>query len=219
MRIFILFFSYTFLGDSMDEIELALLRHKQRSGKEKTLESDDRRISKAFTKILLSIILVLGCTIYIKLSPDNLSLFKSSVFESSITFTKFNNWYHSMFGNILPSFKEPETQTVSSNIEGVQRVDYLDGYKIKISKGSPIKVLASGLLVYLGEKEGYGNVAIIQGVDGVDIWYGGITDLDIKMYDYIETNAIIGNAQEDFYYLLFVKDGQYLKYEEYLNQV
>lgn len=203
----------------MDDYELALLRHKKRNNFEDSISKDDKNISRIFTKVLLSVILVLTCTIYIKLSPDNLNFFKSHVFESNITFTKINNWYHSVFGNILPSFKEPDTSLVSSNVDGIKRVDYLDGYKLSVSKNTPLKTIASGLLVFLGEKEGYGKVAIIQGVDGVDIWYGGIMDTDYKLYDYIESNSIIGNTIEDYYYLLFLKDGQYLKYEEYINQV
>ena len=66
----------------MDEIDLAMMRHKLRNNEiVETNKKDSNKISKLFTKILLSIILVLGCTIYVKLSPDNMAWFKENIFE------------------------------------------------------------------------------------------------------------------------------------------
>ncbi len=203
----------------MDELEMAALRHKKRREKE-TQEPDDKKISRMFTKILLSIIFLLSSVIYIKLSPENLEYFKQTVLESNLTFTKINDWYHDVFGSILPSVKEPVDQTKMVSSENIETKEpYLDGYKIKASKSTPIKTLASGLFVFQGEKEGYGNVYIIQGVNGIDIWYGGLTDLSLKLYDYVEKDTILGNTIEDYYYLAFVKDGNFITYEEYQNQI
>ena len=202
----------------MDEVEMALLRHKKRKEHNIT-EKDDKKISKIFTKILLSIILVLGSTIYIKLSPENLENFKSTVLESNLTFTKINEWYHDVFGTVLPSVTEPDDSFVSNTDPLANLENYNDGYKVSTSKNSTIEALQSGLFVFQGEKEGYGNVYIIQGVNGIDIWYGNIQDTSLKLYDYIESGTILGTTQEDYYYLAFVKDGNFITYEEYQNQI
>ncbi len=201
----------------MNELEMALLRHEKRKINS-VPTSDDGRISKAFTKILLSVIFILASTIYIKLSPDNLEYFKKHIFESNLTFTKINNWYHNTFGNILPTVTEPKDNLVSSNSLTDAKERYLDGYKIT-SSGSPVTIITSGILVYQGEKEGYGNTFIVQGVDGVDIWYGGITDSNLKLYDYVDANTILGNTKDGYYYLVFSSNGTYLSYEDYFNQV
>ena len=73
--------------------------------------------------------------------------------------------------------------------------------------------------MFTGEKEGYGNVLIIQGVNGIDIWYGNLEDSSLKLYDYIETNTVLGNTKDDYYYLAFVKDGNFISYDEYQSQV
>lgn len=203
----------------MDEIDLAIMRHKLRNNEiVETNKKNSNKISKIFTKILLSIILVLGCTIYVKLSPDNMAWFKENIFESNLTFTKINNWYHEVFGSVLPSVTEQQDLTASSNIQNVSREPYLDGYKISSTKNSPVTSIQSGLLVFMGEKEGYGNTFIIQGVDGVDIWYGGIGDTDFKLYDYVEKDSILGNTTEDYYYLIFKKDNEFLTYEDYIQE-
>ena len=197
----------------MDEIEKALERHHKRTHKE---IHDDLKISRAFTKILISIILVLSCAIYINLNASNKSFFQEKVFSTSLEFNKLNNLYHSLFGNILPSVR---TASVIKNDNSSTREPYLNGYKISEFKNSPVYSKASGILVYNGEKEGYGNTLIIQGVDGTDIWYGSITDTNYKLYDYIESGTIIGNTINDYYYLVLLKENNYLTYEEYFKNV
>lgn len=204
----------------MDELEMIALRHKKRRESNfSETKKDDKKISKIFTKILLSIILVLGCTIYIKISPENLANFKNTVLQSNLMFTKINEWYHNSFGNILPSVTEPNEELVSNNDVVLDKESYLDGYKIKTSKGSAIPIKESGLFVFQGEKEGYGNVYIVQGVNGIDIWYGNVNDTNLKLYDYVESGTIIGNASEDYYYLVFVKDGEFISYEDYQSAI
>ena len=67
-------------------------------------------------------------------------------------------------------------------------------------------------------EDGYGNTFIIQGVDGVDVWYGGIVDTDFKLYDYVEKDSILGNTTEDYYYLVFKEDNEFLTYEDYIQE-
>ncbi len=202
----------------MNEIEMALLRHEQRKSTphKKNYDEKNTTISNVFTKILLSVIFLLSSVIYIKLSPENLDYFKKNIFESNFTFMKINNWYHELFGSILPTVTEPKENLVSSNSNTpLKREEYLDGYKLTTSTTTPVENITSGILVFMGEKEGYGNTMIIQGVDGVDIWYGGITDASLKLYDYVEANTILGNTENDYYYLVYVKDGENLTYEKY----
>jgi len=203
----------------MNEIEMALLRHEKRKNNKETTKENKNFISTYFTKVLLSIIFILISTIYIKLSPDNLEYYKKHIFESNLTFTKINNWYHKTFGNILPTVTEPKETQVSNSKVLTQKESYLDGYKISANKNQPVSSMMGGILVYMGEKEGYQNTFIIQGMDGVDIWYGGIIDSNLKLYDYVDAGTIIGNTENDFYYLVFMSNGAYLKYEDYLNQV
>lgn len=199
----------------MEEIEAAIKRHKRRTNIIYYEEKDDKKISKMFSKILISIIFILICTIYIKLSSDNLATFKSSVFENSMAFNKLNNLYHSLFGSVLPSVKD--------NTVGVTNTTsyepYLDGVKMHVNKGDTVVAIASGILVYQGEKDGLGNTLIVQGVDGTDIWYSGITNSNYKLYDYIETNTILGISSLDYYTLTLYKDRELVNYEDYIKNI
>ena len=68
----------------------------------------------------------------------------------------------------------------------------------------------------MGEKEGYGNTVIVQGIDGIDIWYGNVTNISISLYDYIDKKSLLGTTKDDVLYLVYKKDGEILNYEEYL---
>ena len=80
-----------------------------------------------------------------------------------------------------------------------------------------VPVLESGIVLFIGEKENYGNVIIIEGVDGVDIWYGNMKTTSVKLYDYVESGDLLGETLNDNLYLVYSKDGKFLNYEDYLK--
>ncbi len=205
----------------MNEIELVKKRHQQRLQKiNKDSNKDDKKISKIFSKILLSVIFILISCIYIHLDEGNLDKFKKYFFEDNLTFAKINEGYHKLFGSLFPSVTNNEDTVLASNNVSLNEVEaYNDGYKIIATKNSPISVITSGIIVFLDEKEGYGKTAIIQGIDGYDIWYGNITDPSVKLYDYVEKGTILANSNDDFYYNVFYKDGNKVSYEDYYKQM
>ena len=99
---------------------------------------------------------------------------------------------------------------VYKNIE-----NYKDGEVLTLTTNTLINSLQSGIVVYCGEKDDYGNTVIIQGVDGVDIWYGNLTNVSVKLYDYVEKDKLIGETNSDLLYLVIKKDNNFLKYEDY----
>ena len=72
-------------------------------------------------------------------------------------------------------------------------------------------------MVFSGEKDGFGNTVIIQGIDGADIWYGNLENISLNLYDYIEVGTVIGNTVDEYLYLVIKKDNEYIKYEDYQN--
>ena len=70
------------------------------------------------------------------------------------------------------------------------------------------------MVIFVGEKENYGNTVIIEQVNGVEVWYSNIKS-SVKIYDYIEKGSLIGEADGTLY-LVFKKDGNILNYEDYI---
>ena len=63
----------------------------------------------------------------------------------------------------------------------------------------------SGIVTFIGKKEGYNNTIIIQQSNGYYAWYGNVSE-SIKIYDYIEKGSVIGSADKEYYYALFKDD-------------
>jgi len=70
-------------------------------------------------------------------------------------------------------------------------------------------------VVFIGEKEGFGKTIIVQGIDGVDIWYGNVTNISVQLYDYLENDTVMGEVDGQSLYLVIKKEGNNIKYEEY----
>ncbi len=179
----------------------------------------DRKIKinkKWITKLLISIIFLFSSLIYIKISEDNKLFFKEKLFSESLSFTKINNWYTNYFGDIVPITNKTEV-VFSGSINYTNIEDYYDGQALTVSSLSPISNLIGGVVVFIGEKENYGNTVIIQGNDGYDIWYSNLTNISVNLYDYIENETIIGETVDDKLYLVIKKENEFIKYESYKN--
>jgi len=171
-------------------------------------------LGEMITKILLSIIFVLISSIYIKCSNENKLNYQKIFINTSIPFTKINNLYNKYLGDIIPNFQVDLKSSVS-NIDDLEYVDsYLNGSILKVNN-SYVSALSSGMVVFIGEKQGYNKVIIIQGNDGVDITYGNIDNTNLNIYDYVKKGDVISTVKDSTLYLVLLKDNNYLKYEEY----
>lgn len=175
-------------------------------------------LKNLISRILISIILVISICIFIKIDNNNTILVNKYLFEESIKFTKINNWYQNKIGKIIPNIKDNSTMVFSSkDLTKNSYEKYLDGVKINIDKGNPVSLLNGGIVIFIGEKDNYNNTIIIQGNDGIDYWYGNITNISVNLYDYLEKDTLIGESIDNYIYLVLQKDGNYINYEEILK--
>lgn len=172
-------------------------------------------ITSLFIRVLVSIILFLTISIFVNYSDKNLLLFKNNVYDKSFNFAKVSNLYNKYFGSVIKKPSPDKVVTVNKELNYSDYTKYLDG--VKLNDTQNIYPLKSGIVVYVGEKEGYGNTVIIQGMDGIDYWYGNIDNLSVKLYDYVESDNIIGEAIDNTLYLVFMKNGSVLDYEKFLD--
>jgi stage IV sporulation protein FA len=182
--------------------------------------SNNKRLSIYFSKILLSIIFFLISIIYIKINPTNHDNYANLFFSDSISFARINSWYQKYFGSVVPitDVTEKNTEAVFSESLNYETMDnFLNGKILSVSNNYMVPTIESGVVVFMGEKEGYGNTLIIQGSDGVDIWYGNVITDNINLYDYIKKGTFIGPTKSTNLYLVFMKDNNFISYEEYFK--
>ena len=174
-----------------------------------------KKLGIFISKCLITIIITLVALILMKGSSRFKQNFYKYVYETNISFAKVSNLYNKYFGNVIsiPTYKE---QTVfSEKINYTDANQYYDGVKLSIDKNYLVPAQESGLVVFIGEKENYGNVVIIEQVNGIDMWYGNISNTSVKLYDYVEKGKVLGEAN-DTLYLVYKKDGNILNYEDYI---
>lgn len=187
------------------------LKEYQEKLKGQTLNKN-KYLTNFLIKTLISAILVFLILIIVNFSSSFKSIIKENVFKSNFNFAKINNIYNKYVTSIfkkeaIPVFEEESKDTYE---------EYKDGVKVK-NDAKTISLLSSGIVIYIGEKEDYGNTIIIQQSDGIDAWYGNIEKVNVKLYDYIEKGTLLGNKKDGFHYLLFQKEGKFLDYKSVLQ--
>ncbi len=171
-----------------------------------------------FNKILFCILIFLIALIVVKGNPNIKEKLYSYIYENNISFSKLHDLYDKYLGGIVPFDNVLVDDTVAvfkENLEYEEKKDYNSGVKLVVDNNYLVPVIESGIVVYIGDKEGYGNTVIIQQVDGVDAWYSNV-DTNISLYDYVEKGSLLGNTKDNNLYLYFQKDGKFIDYKEYI---
>lgn len=170
------------------------------------------------TKLLLSIIFFLISLIYVNFNNKNRENYTNNIFEDNISFTKMNNLYDKYIGNTKKEANNKKESLVMNEGLVYQSLEaYNNSTKFTVSNDYPINVLKPGIIVFIGEKDDLGNTVIVQGNDGVDIWYSNVNVTEYSLYDYVTKDDILGTTNNNFLYITILKDGTYLTYEEYFK--
>ena len=172
-----------------------------------------------FSKLFIVVVLTLSIMIFCKQNNSFKKKVYEVIYEKNISFATINKYYNKYFGSQIP-FKnlfEKNIETVfNESLEYSSSSIYKDGVSLTVTKNYMVPIISNGIVVFIGEKEGYGNTVIIEGEDGVDIWYSNIENISVNMYDYVESKSYLGNTIDDKLYLVFKKDGKNLDYKKYI---
>ena len=187
---------------------------------ENRLPKNLKYVKGLLSRSLFAIIFVLGSIIFTNISEENKALYQKYVLEDSLEFTKINELYQNIFGTVdITKDNHSDAETVFGSITYTNIESFKNGSKLTVGMNEVVSAITSGIVVFIGEKDELGNTIIIQGNDGVDIWYSNITDTDIKVYDYVEAGSILGTSNSEDIYLTISKDGQFMSYEEYMESI
>lgn len=176
-----------------------------------------KKVFKFLNKILTMIVLCLVCLIVMEYSPKFKTFINEKVFNNNLSFAKLDSWYKKYLGDILPNNDNNTTPVFNEKLNYQNKEKYFNGYKLTVNNNYLVPIIENGIVVYKGLKDEYGNVIIVEQIDGVNVWYGNIKDNDIKLYDYIEKGKFLGETVNDTLYLVLEKEGTYLDIETYLS--
>ena len=175
------------------------------------------KILKFVNKTLTAIFLGLVFLIVMEYSPEFKKIMQNEVLDRNISFGLFNKLYNKYFGEVIPMSSSDVVKVFNEKLNYKEKEKYLDGYKLIVDKNYLVPALENGVVVFIGNKDNYGNVIVIEGEDGVTITYGNIKNTDIKLYEYINSGKYLGEAMGDYIYLVMLKDGEHIDIQKYLS--
>ncbi len=171
---------------------------------------------------LISALLLVVCLCFIKIDNKNKLFLEQNIYNKNISFAKINQAYEKLFGKIYPIEKIEKNTSVniepvfSEELSYLDKEDYKEGIKLTVTDNYLVPILESGIVVYMGDKDNYGYTIIVEQINGIDLWYVGVKNSNLKLYEYVEKGNLLGEADKELY-LFGQKDGKFVSFKEYLG--
>lgn len=175
-----------------------------------------KNVFKVFlAKTMILIVLFLLTIIGINKNDDLKAFINNKLLSNNFSFTSFKNLYSKYFGSIIPFDDFISSEPVfNERLEYTNVSKFKDGISLDVTSNYLIPIQHSGIVVFVGEKEGYGNTVIVES-DEVTMWYSNVNS-NVKLYDEVLKGEYLGEVNGDKLYLVFQKEGVYVDYKDYL---
>lgn len=177
-----------------------------------------KSVTSFITRLSITIIIFLLGMILVKQTPKYKITIQEKIYENSLGFTKTREIFTKYFGSLfrVNNIIYEEKPVFDENVTYTETHTYKDGVALTVATNYMVPSLESGIVVYIGDKENYGQTIIIEQVDGIDVFYGNISTTNLKLYDYVEKGEYVGETASDKLYLVFQKNGEVLNYKDYI---
>ena len=164
-------------------------------------------------KILASAVLFLVIAIMFRENTATFAPAKDFVMktmEQDFKFATVSKWYEDQFGKplaLLP-FSEEGKEDGKNVVEKDQDIPVFSGkvlenfekngqgIMIETTKGATVEAMKEGNVMFAGVKEDTGKTVIIQHADQTQSTYGNLDDIKVSLYEFIETETVVGTASE-----------------------
>lgn len=198
------------------DYEIYKLKAKHKKKKQK---KESNQFIYYVNKFLVVILFTVVTLILLKSSSDFKTKFYKYIYEDNISFASINNLYQKYFGSPIPFSNLLEEKTVPTFNETLtysNKKEYLEGVELTVTSNYLVPNLESGMVIFVGEKDNLGKTVIIEQVNGMEVWYSNLSEINVQIYDYLEKGNLVGEVTDQKLYLTFKKDGEVLNYEDYI---
>ena len=189
------------------------MKKKRRKDENTTVE----KLNVIIIKFIIIILLFFSGTILVKKNQKFKNDLYNKLYKNNFSFAVFKTYYNNNIGNIIPFqniFKKK--RVFNDKIEYKSLSKYNKGIKLNLYDNYPIPILKEGIVIYVGEKDKMQTV-IVQQSNSVDVWYRNLSNTNVKLYDYVEKNDIIGEAKNNTLYLQYYLNGVEVDYKKFFK--
>jgi len=179
-----------------------------------------KKIYLFITKTLICILIFLTLAILCRLNIDFKYYVYENIYQKYLDFSLIKDFYNKYLGGIFPieNISNSGVKPVfNENLFYYDITSYYDGVMLKVDYNYIIPNINNGLVVYIGKKDNYGNVVIVEGNNGIDIWYGNLCNTLVKLYDVLDSGDYLGEVCDNKAYIVYSKKNEFLNYVDYLN--
>lgn len=175
-----------------------------------------------FKYVLYRVVFALALLIFGTLISTKNMIIKNNIYNniynSNISFSKIKKIYNNYLGDIIP-FQSiiKEKEVFNESLKFKESSIYNNGVKLTLDRNYSIPILNDGIVIFIGNKDNLNKTVIIEDENGVDTYYGNLDNINVKLYDYVSKNDLLGTASNDTLYLLFEKENKYLDYKAFLK--
>ena len=200
----------------MKEIDVIKNRIKNKQDNQNNTKKNNKIKIFLIKTFMILIIFIISYFISGK-NPKIKNMIYQKIYNSNFSFASVKKVYNEHIGNVLPFQNLFETKEVFSEKLSYKSLSkYNKGVKLTLSENYLIPCIKGGIVIFSGKKDDL-DAIIIQQSDGIDVWYSNLSNKNVKLYDYVEDNQIIGEAKDNTLYLLFQKDGVEIDYKEVIK--
>lgn len=181
-------------------------------------KKENNRFIRFINKILILFLLFLIGLIIMKFDKNGDNVIHNYLNEKNINFAYFNNLYKKYFGDILPFesvVSKNNMEVFNEDISYNSANKYVDGVSLDVGENYLVPIMNDGVVVFSGEKEDYGKTVIIQQSDGILVWYGNLSSVNVNIYDYVNKGEFLGEVSNNLYLVFQGEDG-FLDYKKYI---
>lgn len=175
------------------------------------------KVLSFFNKLMTAVLICIVCLIVMEYSPKFKVFMNDKVLGENISFGYFTKLYNKYFGDVLPKKDENVVSVFKEKLTYNNKEKYHDGFKLSVSSNYLVPVITDGVVVFIGEKDEYGSVIVVEQTDGVNTIYGNIKTNNVNLYDHVEKGSFLGEVKDNILYIVLEKDGEYLDIETYLS--
>lgn len=180
-------------------------------------EVKESKFEGFFTKLFLLTIIFFLCYLITKKDERIKEKIYNKVYNSNINFATIKSYYNKYLGNVLPFEDNIKDKNVfNEKLTYNSLSNYNKGVKLSVKDNYLIPAINGGIVIFDGIKDNM-NTIIIQQSDGIDAIYQNFSNKNVKLYDYVKKNAILGEVKNNTLYLTFKKDGVEIDYKEVIK--